>query len=58
MFNQINSNLRRVDVEFKEEDMALMLLNVLPESYGNLVTLSGGKTLELGEITGVLLAFN
>ena len=31
-FDQIISDLNRVDVKFEEEDMALILLNSLPES--------------------------
>ena len=38
LFNHIISDLNRVDVKFKEEDMALILLNFLLESYDNLVT--------------------
>ena len=40
VFNQIISDLKRVDVKFEEEDNALMLLNSLPASstYENLVT--------------------
>ena len=60
VFNQIISDLNRVDVKFEEEDMTLILLNFLPESYDNLVTtlMWGKETLELEEITGALLAFN
>ena len=60
VFNQIISNLNRVDVKFEKEDMTLILLNSLPESYDNLVTtlMWGKKTLELEEITGALLSFN
>ena len=60
VFNQIISDLNQVDVKFEEEDMALILLNSLPETYNNLATtLMGGKeTLELEEITSVLLSFN
>ena len=60
MFNQIISDLNRVDVKFEEEDMALILLNSLPESYDNLVTtlMWGKETLELEQITGALLSFN
>ena len=36
--NHIISDMNRVDVKFEEEDMALILLNSLPESYDNLVT--------------------
>ena len=60
VFNQIISDLNRVDVKFEEEEMALILLNSLPESYDNLVTtlMLGKETLELEEITGALLSFN
>ena len=60
VFNQIISDMNQVDVKFEKEDIALMLLNSLPESYDNLVTtlMWGKETLELEENTGVLLAFN
>ena len=60
MFNEIISDLNRVDVKFEEEDMALILLNSLPESYDNLITtlMWGKETLELEEITCALLFFN
>ena len=60
MFNRIISDLNRVDVKFNGEDMTLILVNSLPESYDNLVTtlMRGKETLELEEITGALLAFN
>ena len=47
-------------MKFEEEDMALTLLNSLPESYENLVTtlMWGKETRELEEITGVLITFN
>ena len=47
-------------MKFEEEDMALILLNSLPESYNNLVsTLMWGKeTLELEEIASALPSFN
>ena len=61
-FNQIISDLKRVDVKFEDEDKALMLLNSLLTSpmYENLVTtLTWGKeTLELEDVTGALLAFH
>jgi hypothetical protein len=54
--------LKRVDVKFKDEDKALMLLNSPPtfSTYENLVTtLTWGKeTLELEDVTGALLAFH
>ena len=59
-FNKIISDLNRVDVKFKEKDMALILLNYIPEFYDNLVTTLklGKETLELEEIIGALLFFN
>ena len=58
--NQIISDLNRVDVKFEEEDMALTLLNSLPESFENFVTtlMWGKETRELEEITSVLITFN
>ena len=52
--------MKRVDVKIEEEDMALMLLNSLLESYDNLITtlMWGKETIELEEITSVLLVFN
>ena len=62
VFNQIINDLKRIDVKFEDEDKALMLLNSLPTSfmYENLVTtlMWGKKTLDLEEITSVLLGFN
>ena len=44
----------------EEEDMTLILLNSLLESYDNLVTalMWGKETLQLKEIISALLAFN
>ena len=62
VFNQIISDLKRIDVKFEDEDKALMLLNSLPASsrYENLVTtlMWGKETLDLEEITSALLGFN
>ena len=54
MFNQIISDFNQVVLKFEEEDMVLILLNSLPESYDNLVTnlMWGKETLELEEIMG------
>ena len=47
-------------MKFEEEEMTLILLNSLLESYENLVTtlMWGKETLELEEIIGALLFFN
>ena len=60
VFNQIISDMNRVDVKFEDEDMTLILLNSLPKSYDNLVTtlMWGKETPELKEIIGALLSFN
>ena len=62
VFNQIISDLKRIDVKFEDEDKALMLLNSLPSSstYENLVTILmwGKETLDLEKIMSVLLGFN
>jgi len=59
-FNQVVSDLQRIDVKFEEEDQPLMLLCSLPISLENLVTtlLWGKETLELEEVTAALLAYN
>ena len=61
MFNQIISDLMRVDVKFEDEDKALMLLNSLPASptYESLVTtlMWDKEILNLEEITSALLGF-
>jgi hypothetical protein len=62
IFNQIINNLKRVDVKFKDEDKALMLLNSLLTSstYENMVTtLTWGKeTLELEDVIGAPIGFS
>ena len=62
VFNHNINDLKRIDVKFEEEDKALMLLNSLPVSstHENLVTtmMWGKETLDLEEITSVLLGFN
>ena len=62
VFNQIISDLKRIDMKFEDEDKALMLLNYLPASsmYENLVTtlMWRKETLDLEEITSILLGFN
>ena len=49
-------------MKFKDKDKALMLLSSLPVSstYENMVTtlMWGKKTLDLEEITSILLVFN
>ena len=60
LFNQIISDLLRIDVKFNEEDKALMLLTSLLTSYEHLVTtlLWGKETLETEEVTVTLLLYN
>jgi hypothetical protein len=62
LFNKVISDLKRVDVKFKDEDKVLMLLNSLLASptYKNLVTtLTWGKeSLELEDVTRAMLAFH
>ena len=62
VFNHIISDLKRIDVKLEDEDKALMLLNSLLASstYENLVTtlMWGKETLDLEEITSILLGFN
>ena len=61
MFNQIISDMMRVDVKFEDKDKALMLLNSLPVSstYESLVTtlMWDKETLDLEEVIGALLGF-
>ena len=47
-------------MKFEEEDMALILVSSLSESYENPITtlMWGKEILELEEIASVLLAFN
>jgi len=56
-FNKVISKLLVVDVKIDEEDKALILLNLLPESYDHIVTtmLYGKETLILEEVTSTLI---
>jgi hypothetical protein len=56
-FKQIISDILRIDIKFKDEDKAMMLLTSLPTSYEHLVTtlLYEKETLELEEVSGALL---
>ncbi|KAE8721388.1 hypothetical protein F3Y22_tig00016106pilonHSYRG00031 [Hibiscus syriacus] len=60
LFNQIISNLARLDVKIEDEDKAMILLCSLPPSYEHMVTtLTYGKeTIKVEEITTALLAHN
>ena len=62
VFNQIVSDLKRIDVKIEDEEKMLMLLNSLSLSpaYENLVTtlMWGKETLKLEEITSALLGFH
>ena len=58
-FNQIISDLLRIDIKFDDENKAMMLLSSLSASYKHLVTtlLWGKETLEFEEIPGALLDY-
>ncbi|KAL0459207.1 UNVERIFIED_CONTAM: Retrovirus-related Pol polyprotein from transposon TNT 1-94 [Sesamum latifolium] len=60
IFNQIITDLARLDVSIEDEDRAMILLCSLPFSYEHLVTtLTYGKeTIKVDEITAALLAHN
>ncbi|KAE8689071.1 hypothetical protein F3Y22_tig00110944pilonHSYRG00042 [Hibiscus syriacus] len=60
VFNQIVSDLARLDVKIEDEDIAMILLCSLPSSYEHMVTtLTYGKeTINVEEITAALLAHN
>ncbi|KAK4397553.1 Retrovirus-related Pol polyprotein from transposon TNT 1-94 [Sesamum angolense] len=60
VFNQIITDLARLDVNIEDEDRAMILLCSLPFSYEHLVTtLTYGKeTIKIDEITVALLAHN
>ncbi|KAE8683204.1 hypothetical protein F3Y22_tig00111213pilonHSYRG00462 [Hibiscus syriacus] len=60
VFNQIISDLARLDVKIEDEDRAMILLCSLPPSYEHMVTtLTYGKeTINVEEITAALLAHN
>ncbi|KAE8711146.1 putative ribonuclease H protein [Hibiscus syriacus] len=60
VFNQIVSDLARLDVKIEDEDKAMILLCLLPPSYEHMVTtLTYGKeTIKVKEITVALLAHN
>lgn len=62
MFNQIVSDLKRIDVKFANKNKTLMLLNSLPVSpaYKNLVTtlMCEKETIQLEEIRSNPLSFN
>ncbi|KAE8672931.1 hypothetical protein F3Y22_tig00111833pilonHSYRG00028 [Hibiscus syriacus] len=60
VFNQIVSDLARLDVKIEDEDRAMILLCSLPPSYEHMVTtLTYEKeTINVEEITAALLAHN
>ncbi|KAE8673805.1 hypothetical protein F3Y22_tig00111772pilonHSYRG00229 [Hibiscus syriacus] len=60
VFNQIVSDLARLDVKIEDEDRAMIMLYSLPPSYEHMVTtLTYGKeTINVEEITAALLAQN
>ncbi|KAL0371814.1 UNVERIFIED_CONTAM: hypothetical protein Scaly_0863000 [Sesamum calycinum] len=60
VFNQIITDLARLDVNIVDEDRVMIMLCLLPFSYEHLVTtLTYGKeTIKVDEITAALLAHN
>ncbi|KAE8694724.1 hypothetical protein F3Y22_tig00110777pilonHSYRG00394 [Hibiscus syriacus] len=60
VFNQIVSDLARIDVKIEDEDKAMILLCSLPPSYEHMVTtLTYGKAnIKVEEITTALLSHN
>ncbi|KAL0440383.1 UNVERIFIED_CONTAM: Retrovirus-related Pol polyprotein from transposon TNT 1-94 [Sesamum latifolium] len=60
VFNQIITNLARLDVSTEDEDRAMIMLCSLPFSYEHIMTtLTYGKEIiKVDEITSVLLAHN
>ena len=57
-FNKVISELLTVDIKIDKEDMTLILLSLLSESYDYIVTtiLYGKKILILKEVTSTLLS--
>ena len=60
VFNQIITDLARLDVSIADEDKVMILLCSLPSSYEHLVTtlIYGKETIKVEEITAALLALN
>ena len=58
-FNQLIADLLNMDVTFKDEDLALMLLRSLPEEFENLETtlLHGRAEVSLSEVTAALYSY-
>ena len=56
-FNKVINELLTTDVKIDEEDKALILLSLLPESYDHIVTTMfyGKETLILEQVTSTLL---
>ena len=55
-FNQLISDMLRINIKFNDEDKVMMLLTSIPASYKHLVTILcwGKETLEFKEISRVL----
>ena len=56
-FNKILADLQNLDVEISDEDMALLLLNSLPESYDHLTTtlLYGKNEVKFSDVSNALV---
>lgn len=58
-FNQLVADLLNLDEEIKDEDKALILLNLLPDSYAHLTTtlLHGKVTISFEEVSNSLMNY-
>jgi len=59
VFKRLRDQLGRVDVKVEEEDLTLLLLTSLPDSFEHMVTtvLYGKDSLQIGEIESALLSY-
>ena len=58
-FNQLVTDLMNMDVTFKDEDLALMLMGSLPDEFEYLETtlLHGKVDVSLSEVTAALYSY-
>ena len=59
-FNGLISQLLQFQINFDDEDKAILLLASLPSSYENMMTtlLYGNDTLKFKQVSGSLLSYN